>query len=94
MVGRSAPDIVLFEEPLGADEEVGSKHALRDCNLFVAIGTSGTVWPAASFVRSAAYEGAHTILVNLTSPEGGGSSFNEVHLGGADGIVPALFANA
>jgi NAD-dependent deacetylase len=55
------PDIVLFEEALGAREEVASKRALRDCELFVAIGTSGTVWPAASFVRSAAFEGAHTI---------------------------------
>ncbi len=59
------PDIVLFGEaiPLHAEHEV--KGALRDCDLFVAIGTSGTVWPAAAFVRSAAYAGARTVLLNL-----------------------------
>jgi NAD-dependent deacetylase len=84
------PDIVLFEEALGAAEEMGSKRALRDCELFVAIGTSGTVWPAASFVRSAAFEGAHTILLNLT-PTDGDRGFEEVHHGAADDLVPALF---
>jgi NAD-dependent deacetylase len=86
------PDVVLFEEPLGADEEVLSKRALRGCELFVAIGTSGTVWPASSFVRSAAYEGAHTIFVNLTPLAGGDSGFGEVILGAADDVVPALFS--
>jgi len=83
------PDIVMFEESLGAAEEMGSKRALRDCDLFIAIGTSGTVWPASSFVRSASFEGAHTILVNLTATEGD-SAFAEVHHGPADEIVPQL----
>lgn len=86
------PDIVLFNEPLGADEEVGAKRALRDCDLFVAIGTSGTVWPAANYVRSAEFEGAHTILVNLTAPEPVNPAFCEVILGAAEVAVPALFA--
>jgi NAD-dependent deacetylase len=90
--GLLRPDVVLFEEALGADEEIASKRALRDCDLFVAIGTSGTVWPAASFVRSAAYEGAHTILVNLTPPEGNDAAFREILLGAADDVVPALFS--
>ena len=85
-------DVVLFEEPLGAAEEVAAKRALRDCDLFVAIGTSGTVWPAASFVRSAAYEGAHTIFANLTPPDPPNPAFREVVLGAAEDIVPALFA--
>lgn len=83
-------DIVLFEEPLGAREEVGAKRALRDCDLFVSIGTSGLVWPAASYVRSAEYEGAHTIFVNLTPLEPESPTFREVILGSADDIVPRL----
>jgi NAD-dependent deacetylase len=85
-------DIVLFEEPLGAHEETAAKRALRDCDLFLAIGTSGTVWPAASYVRSAEYEGAHTIFVNLTPLESSSTAFREVLLGAADDVVPTLVA--
>lgn len=59
------PDIVLFDEAIGADEEIGAKRAFRGADLFVSIGTSGTVWPAASFVRWAAFEGARTVNVDL-----------------------------
>ncbi len=84
------PDIVLFEEPLGALEEWSAKKALRDVELFVAIGTSGTVSPASNFVRAATYAGAHTVLVNLDAQ--GGSAFAEVALGDAELVVPQLFA--
>lgn len=84
------PDIVLFEEPLGALEEWSAKKALRDVELFVAIGTSGTVSPASNFVRAAKYAGAHTMLVNLDAT--GGSGFDEVVTGDAQVLVPKLFA--
>ncbi|NOU29457.1 MAG: NAD-dependent deacylase [Polyangiaceae bacterium] len=84
------PDIVLFEEPLGALEEWSAKKALRDVELFVAIGTSGTVSPASNFVRAAAYAGAHTLLINLDA--NGGSTFDEVVMGDAEVLVPELFA--
>lgn len=84
------PDIVLFEEPLGALEEWSAKKALRDVDLFVAIGTSGTVSPASNFVRAATYAGAHTVLVNLEA--NGGSGFDEVVTGDAEVLVPSLFA--
>ena len=48
------PSVVLFGEALPLAAERTMKHALRDCDLFVAIGTSGTVEPAASLVRWAA----------------------------------------
>lgn len=83
-------DVVLFEEALGAHEEMAAKHALRECDLFLAIGTSGTVWPAASYVRSAEYEGAHTIFVNLTPLDPPNPAFREVLLGNADELVPRL----
>ena len=56
------PDIVLFGEHLPVKEEWLVKRALRNCDLFVAIGTSGTVSPASTFVRSAEYVGARTNL--------------------------------
>ena len=48
---RMRPDLVAFGEPIPVEAERTAKHALRDCDLFVAIGTSGTVAPASSFVR-------------------------------------------
>lgn len=85
------PNIVLFDEPLGAREEVSAKRALREVELFVAIGTSGTVSPASNFVRSAQYAGAHTILVNVEIPEP--RLFAENHVGTASELVPVLFAS-
>jgi NAD-dependent deacetylase len=84
------PAVVLFEEPIEVDAEVGSKRALRDSDLFLSIGTSGTVWPASSFVRSASYEGAHTITVNLTEPEPNAAPFDEVMVGAAEEVLPEL----
>src|SRR5262249_7813796 len=84
------PAVVLFEEPIEVDAEVGSQRALRDSDLFLSIGTSGTVWPASSFVRSANYEGAHTITVNLTEPEPNAAPFDEVIVGAAEEVLPEL----
>jgi NAD-dependent deacetylase len=84
------PDIVLFNEMIGALEDWTAKRALRDADLFVAIGTSGTVSPASSFVRSAAYAGAHTVLVNLEASDS--VPFVEVIRGEAQTLVPELFA--
>ena len=83
------PDIVLFEEMLGAFEEWSAKKALRETDLFVAIGTSGTVSPASNFVRAAEYAGAHTALLNLEHP--GTSLFSQFHGGDAVALVPRLF---
>lgn len=86
------PDIVLFDEPLGAAEEMGAKRALRGCDLFLAIGTSGTVWPASSFVRSATFEGARTVFVNLEPMTAPAPAYDEIHLGPAEQVLPALLA--
>jgi NAD-dependent deacetylase len=84
------PDIVLFDEAIGAREEVDSKRAFRDADLFVAIGTSGTVSPAASFARWAKFERARTALVNLTPLEGPDPGYDRVLLGPADELLPRL----
>jgi NAD-dependent deacetylase len=84
------PNVVMFGEQIPVAAEHAVKAALRDCDLFVAIGTSGTVWPAAAFVRSAAYAGARTMLLNLEiSAED--DAYAETHAGTADELVPRLF---
>lgn len=83
-------DVVLFEEMIPADAERAAKHALRDCDLFIAVGTSGTVSPASNFVRSAAYEGALTIFVNLEPMEPRNPAFQREVLGRAEEILPVL----
>lgn len=85
------PDIVLFGEQLPVKESWLAKRALRDCDLFVAIGTSGTVSPVSSFVRSADYAGARTILINLEPMEPKNPYFKEEYLGYAEELVPLLF---
>ena len=85
------PGVVFFGEMIPVDAERTAKAALRDCDLFVAIGTSGTVAPASSFVRWAEYAGARRVLLNLEIFDGARSEFSEVHAGSADELVPRFF---
>ncbi len=80
------PDIVLFGEMIPVDPGHRAKRALRTVNLFLAIGTSGTVMPAASFVRSAEYAGALTVEMNLAAS----GAFQTELLGPAEETLPAL----
>lgn len=86
------PDIVLFGEHVDVDAEHRVKRALRDCDLFIAIGTSGTVSPASSYVRWAEVNGAHTIFVNMEPMNPPNPAFRDVFLGRAEDVVPRLFA--
>jgi len=88
------PAIVLFGEPIDVADERRSRDALRECDLFVAVGTSGTVTPAANFVRSAKYEGAHTVFINAEPMEPPNPYFDEVILGPAEEILPDVVAGA
>lgn len=84
---RLRPDIVWFGEmPYGMDRIL---RALAACDLFVAIGTSGQVYPAAGFVETARAAGAHTIELNL-DPSAMSGRFHENRLGPAGTLVPAL----
>ncbi|QIZ76027.1 Sir2 family NAD+-dependent deacetylase [Ferrimonas lipolytica] len=61
------PHVVWFGEmPFGLDR---TYEALAKCDLFIAIGTSGTVYPAAGFVEQANQAGAETLEVNLAPTE-------------------------
>lgn len=79
------PDVVWFGEvPLYLPEI--ADH-LQSADLFVAIGTSGTVYPAAGFVAEAAGRGARTVEINL-EPSNVAGQFDEVILGPATETVP------
>ncbi len=84
------PSVVLFDELLPVDAEWSAKKALRDCDLFIAVGTLGSVSPASSFVRSAEYAGARTIYVNLEPMTPINPAFKETLLGRAEEILPIL----
>jgi NAD-dependent deacetylase len=84
----------LFDEALSVDAEWESKKALRECDLFLAVGTSGTVSPASNFVRAAEYAGARTVYINLEAMSPHNPAFREVILGRAEQLLPLLFGDA
>ncbi len=84
--GTLRPHIVWFGETPLAMEAI--THALRNCDLFVSIGTSGNVYPAAGFVAEARFAGAHTLELNL-EPSLTRSHFAETRYGPATELVPA-----
>jgi NAD-dependent deacetylase len=85
--GRLRPNVVWFGEmPLGMET---IDAALAGCDLFVSIGTSGNVYPAAGFVEEARAAGARTVELNL-EPSAGRSRFDVAIHGPATRIVPAF----
>ena len=80
------PDIVWFGEIPYQMERI--EQALTQADIFVAIGTSGNVYPAAGFVQLATHVGAHTIEMNL-DPGENVSLFTEARAGKASETVPA-----
>ena len=65
--------------------------ALRDADLFVSIGTSGAVYPAAGLVQNAVELGAQTLELNL-EPSQGSRMFHQTRLGPASELVPEWVA--
>jgi NAD-dependent deacetylase len=59
------PAVVWFEEALPEDDWQAAKRAVEQCEVFLVIGTSAVVYPAAGLVRSARDAGAKVIEVNL-----------------------------
>ncbi|QIL02342.1 NAD-dependent deacylase [Sphingomonas sinipercae] len=85
VAGQVRPDIVWFGEMPYAMERI--EDALRKADLFVSIGTSGAVYPAAGFVQTAKYCGARTLEMNL-EPSLGSYLFDESRTGPAGALVP------
>jgi NAD-dependent deacetylase len=87
--GHMRPDIVWFGEmPYGMER---IDRALMNADLFVSIGTSGAVYPAAGYVQTARYVGARTLEMNL-EPSLGSFHFHESRTGRAGELVPAWVA--
>jgi NAD-dependent deacetylase len=79
------PDVVWFGEvPYEMDRIF---DALGEADLFVSIGTSGAVYPAAGFVEHAAAAGARTLELNL-EPSAGTHLFDDARHGPASVLVP------
>jgi len=86
--GTLRPHVVWFGEvPLEMERILA---ALEQCSLFVSIGTSGQVYPAAGFVAAVRQRGhARTVELNL-EPSRGASLFHDVRTGPASVMVPAF----
>ena len=84
--GTTRPHVVWFGEmPLGLDRIYG---ALDGCGMFMSIGTSGNVYPAAGFIDYIRDDpGVRTVELNL-EPSQGGHRFTDAHYGRATEIVP------
>ncbi|MGV3512112.1 MAG: NAD-dependent deacylase [Novosphingobium sp.] len=80
------PDVVWFGEVPYRMEDI--YRAVAEADLFVSIGTSGAVYPAAGLVRTARDLGVQTLELNLERSQGS-AWFHETRLGPASEIVPA-----
>jgi NAD-dependent deacetylase len=78
------PDIVWFGEMPKHISKI--EELLNDADLFVSVGTSGTVYPAAGFVSQAIHHGAYSLELNL-EPSSGHNEFDEKHYGLASELV-------
>ena len=85
--GHVRPDIVWFGEMPYAMEHIDA--ALQGAHLFVSIGTSGAVYPAAGFVQTARYCSARTLEINL-EPSFGSYMFDDSRTGRAGELAAQL----
>jgi NAD-dependent deacetylase len=90
--GGLRPDIVFFGEIPYQMEAI--EAALRQADLFVSIGTSGTVYPAAGFVQLARAVGADTLELNLEPSAGTILSGADEYGGGEYGFAASEFGTA
>ncbi|MBO9506796.1 NAD-dependent deacylase [Thalassospira sp. A3_1] len=89
--GGLRPHVVWFGEMPLEMEHIYT--ALADCDLFISIGTSGNVYPAAGFVQMAREEaGAETLELNL-EPSNGATLFEYSSYGAASEIVPSFVSS-
>ncbi len=83
---RTRPDVVWFGETPYHMDRIAA--ALATSGLFLSVGTSGTVYPAAGFAAAARAAGARTVELNL-EPSRNATLFEEAQHGPASEIVPA-----
>jgi NAD-dependent deacetylase len=84
------PDIVWFEDPVDARVFARADALIRDCSVFVAVGTSGIVYPAAGLIQRARDAGARMIELNVDDTELS-HLFDERWRGPAGTLLPERF---
>lgn len=96
LAGTLRPDIVWFGEMPKSMDVIES--LLATCDLFISIGTSGTVYPAAGLKQIASSFGAETVELNMepsanysSNSSGMNSGFDKSSYGPATDIVPEYF---
>ena len=87
--GMMKPNIVFFGENLLYMDKV--EALLQKCDLFLSVGTSGVVFPAASFVQTAKYYGATTVEFNLETTSN--NYFFDKHIIGKAGVTLPAFVD-
>ncbi len=87
VIGMMKPNIVFFGENLLCMDKVD--ELLRRCDLFLSVGTSGVVFPAAAFVQTAKYHGAATYEFNM-EPTSNNFYFDHHIMGPAGTTLPAF----
>ncbi len=87
------PDVVWFGEYLDPEMERHARLAIADCDLFLAAGTSGVVYPVAGYVEIASDMGVPRVLVNL-EPPANLRAFTSFYQGKAGEVLPVLLAAA
>lgn len=89
VMGMMKPNIVFFGENLLYMDKV--EELLRSSDLFVSVGTSGVVYPAAGFVQTAKYYGADTLEFNLEATSN--NFYFDKHVMGKSGITLPKFVD-
>jgi NAD-dependent deacetylase len=84
------PDITWFGDMLDQDVITEATIVIRQCDLFISIGTSGVVWPAAGFPKVAREHGAYCVEIN-PEPNEMSSLYNESVRETAGVVLPRLF---
>lgn len=87
--GMLRPHIVWFGEYLNPEHLEASEKALANCDIFIVIGTSGVVYPAAGFVHIAKGYGKKTVCVNKDKPANI-DYFDEFYQGKAGELLPEI----
>ncbi|MDN6400634.1 MAG: NAD-dependent protein deacetylase [Brachybacterium sp.] len=82
------PDVVLFAEQLPQDALALAMRRAQRADLFVAVGTSGVVFPSAQLAPLAASHGATTVLIDIAPPVGSSALFDHVIAEDAHEVLP------
>ncbi|WP_395089469.1 NAD-dependent deacylase [Armatimonas sp.] len=86
------PDVVLFGEMLSEKVIAQSTAALRGCDLFLVVGTSSVVIPAAYLLLDAYDAGAHCVSVNIEPSRHENPYLHDEFMGKAEELLPILLA--